>query len=246
VVRRRVIRPIRPRRLGRHDGLAYALFTPRSPARRGVVIVHGAGSCKESHYEFARALLPLGIAALAFDSRGHGESDGPLDARAVEDVVAMAELLREALGDAAAPIGLRGSSMGGFLALLAAAPAEAAAVVAICPASASLLAAGLRSGRLQLDAEPAAVLSLLEVVDLEQTVKDLRAPLLLMHAEGDEQVPVEHSRALAAQMTGEDGRLVVVPGGHHRSIQHDDELQAVSLRFLDRHLRGSAGSRAGA
>ncbi len=236
VPHRRVITPVRPRVLARHDGLAYALWTPERPARRGVVIVHGAGSCKESHYDFARALLPLGIAALAFDARGHGASDGPLDGRAVEDVVTMAALLREALGDPEAPVGLRGSSMGGFLALLAATPARASAVVAICPAGAELLARGLRSGRLQLAADAGAMLTLLESVDLDAAVAGLRAPLLIMHAEGDEQVPVAHSHRLASRMSAEGSRLVVVPGGHHRSIQHDDELQALSLRFLSRHL----------
>jgi len=29
-------------------------------------------------------------------------------------------------------------------------------------------------------------------------------------------------------------RLILVPGGHHRSIQHDAELQAESLRFVRR------------
>jgi hypothetical protein len=31
-------------------------------------------------------------------------------------------------------------------------------------------------------------------------------------------------------------RLITVPGGHHRSVQHDDELQAVSLKFIQRAL----------
>ena len=63
-------------------------------------------------------------------------------------------------------------------------------------------------------------------------------PLLLLHAEGDEQVPVEHSRAMhaAAQEAGVASRLVVVPGGHHRSAQHDPELQTLILRWLRREL----------
>jgi hypothetical protein len=31
-------------------------------------------------------------------------------------------------------------------------------------------------------------------------------------------------------------RLITLPGGHHRSVQHDRELQAVSLRFVERAL----------
>ena len=43
--------------------------------------------------------------------------------------------LRAAIGDERAPLALRGSSMGGYLAIVAAEPAGADAVVAICPAS---------------------------------------------------------------------------------------------------------------
>jgi pimeloyl-ACP methyl ester carboxylesterase len=60
--------------------------------------------------------------------------------------------------------------------------------------------------------------------------------LMLQHAEGDEVVPVVLSRALHDAAPG--SRLVEVPGGHHRSVQHDPELQAVAVRFL---LRAASG-----
>jgi pimeloyl-ACP methyl ester carboxylesterase len=47
-------------------------------------------------------------------------------------------------------------------------------------------------------------------------------------------VPVERSRALHALAPG--SRLVAVPGGHHRTAQHDPELEALSVRFLRRAL----------
>ena len=43
-----------PPELGELDGLAYALFLPDGEPRAGVVILHGAGSAKESHFDFAR------------------------------------------------------------------------------------------------------------------------------------------------------------------------------------------------
>ena len=39
-------------------------------------------------------------------------------------------------------------------------------------------------------------------------------------------------------------RLIVIPGGHHRSIQHDAELQALSLRFIEEALGGPLASAA--
>ena len=56
-----------------------------------------------------------------------------------------------------------------------------------------------------------------------------------MHAEGDEQVPIGVSRELHAAAPA--SRLIAVPGGHHRSIQHDPELTAVAVRFLTRAVR---------
>jgi uncharacterized protein len=237
VRRVRTVNVVMPSESGRHQGLAYTLWLPdRGPTLGGVVILHGAGSRKESHHDFARALLPTGLASICFDQRGHGESDGPMDGRAGEDVVAMAELLREKLGDPDAPIALRGSSMGGYLAIVASDEARAGAIVAICPAPAELLRAGLDGGAFDFAADPETLGAFLEEHDLHDHVATLEAPLLILHAEGDERVPVEHSRELEAQMEDDRSRLIVIPGGHHRSIQHDLELQAVSLRFIVKAL----------
>jgi len=229
-----------PAEVGKRDGLAYSLWLPET-ASAGIVIVHGAGSCKESHHDFARAAHAAGFAAIAFDQRGHGESEGPMDARALDDVAAMARVLRERIGDPEAAIALRGSSMGGYLAIVAASAAGAAAIVAICPASAEGLRRGLQAGTLRFDANVDAVDAVLAGHELQPAVKALRAPLLVLHAEGDEQVPVQHSRELAAHFGSEGSRLIVLPGGHHRSIQHDEELQAISLRFIGGALRGGSG-----
>jgi alpha-beta hydrolase superfamily lysophospholipase len=235
--RNRVIDPVRPAQTGRHDGLAYTLWLPARVPRpvAGVLVVHGADSQKENQYDFARAALPLGLAVLTFDQRGHGESGGQMDGRAVADVVAMAGVLREALAEPGA-LALRGSSMGGWLAILAAAPAQAQAVVAICPATAGGMRRGLDAGSFAFSVDRPALETLLDSGELAPAVAALPAPLLLMHAQGDERVPVEHSRELAAAFHVPGSRLIEVPGGHHRSVQHDDELQAVSLRWLQKAL----------
>ena len=242
VPRLRTVTVALPAQVGRHDGLAYCLWLPPTPPRGGVVILHGAGSCKESHHDFARVVLAAGFAAVTFDQRGHGESDRPMDGRMLADVVALAALLRSATGNRELPIVLRGSSMGGYLAIVAAGATGARAVVAICPAPPEGLVRGLRAGRFGFDADVEAVESFLTAHDLFAAVRSFPAPLLLLHAEGDEQVPVEHSRELAATVSSPGSRLIALPGGHHRSIQHDEEMQAVSLRFIQRALR-EPGSR---
>jgi uncharacterized protein len=225
-----------PSEIGVHDGLAYTLWLPSSRAGGGVVVLHGAGSCKENHHDFARAALGAGLAAVAFDQRGHGDSEGALDGRALEDVVAMATLLRERLNKPEAPVALRGSSMGGYLALVCAGPAAAGAVVAVCPAGAAALRRGLAERRFTFAADQPALDAFLAQHDEREAIAALEVPVLLLHAEGDEQVPVEHSRELAALARSGQSRLIAVPGGHHRSVQHDPDLQAASLRFIQRAL----------
>src|SRR3954452_9767516 len=81
--------------LGTHDGLSYALFTPDGAPAAGVVICHAAGSAKESHFDFARTARDRGLAALAYDARGHGRSDGARGPGRVGDALAMCDLLRD-------------------------------------------------------------------------------------------------------------------------------------------------------
>jgi alpha-beta hydrolase superfamily lysophospholipase len=220
-----------PPELGELDGLAYALFLPDDEPRAGVVILHGAGSAKESHYDFARGCRADGIAALAYDARGHGRSRGEFGPGAIDDTLSMVELLRAHTPQVA----LRGSSMGGFQAIHAGARDNSlCAVVAICPAPDELLLRGLRSGEpLRFRCDVAATTQWLESLDIYAAVGDLgpRTSLLLMHARGDEQIPWTVSEDLHAA-AHEPKRLLVLPGGHHRSLQHDMELQAVSRRFI--------------
>jgi alpha-beta hydrolase superfamily lysophospholipase len=223
-----------------HHGLAYSLWLPRSP-RGGVVVLHGAGSRKENHHDFARAALGADLATIAFDQRGHGESAGRMDGRAMADIAEMAALLRARMGDPEhAPIALRGSSMGGYLALVSAGSVGAGAVVAVCPASAKGLRRGLTEGRFDFPADENALKAFLDTHDSHDAIATLDVPVLLLHAEGDDQVPVQHSRELADLMRSPRSRLIVVPGGHHRSVQHDPDLQAVSVRFIARALAVSA------
>jgi dienelactone hydrolase len=221
-----------PPELGTRDGLSYALFLPERPAQVGVVILHGAGSAKESHFDFARGCRDEGMAALAYDARGHGRSEGAFGPGAIDDALAMAELLR----GHAPTIALRGSSMGGFQAIHAAARADPAfcAVVAICPAPEEILLRGLRSGEIQhFECDLEATEAWLESSDVYDAVGRLgpRTALLLLHARGDEQIPYTVSQELH-ERASDRGRLLLLPGGHHRSLQHDLELQAESRRFI--------------
>src|SRR3982751_5640807 len=59
------------------DVLSGMLFLPESSEPPPAVIVcHGAGEFKENYFELCELLAARGVAALAIDMHGHGESAG--------------------------------------------------------------------------------------------------------------------------------------------------------------------------
>jgi uncharacterized protein len=230
--------PTRPE-LGVHNGLAFALFEPEDEPVAGVVVLHGGGSAKESHFDFARGCREDGIVALAYDVRGHGDSEGSFGPGSIDDALAMVELLR----GHAPQVALRGSSLGGFQAIHAGArDPSVCAVVAISPVPEDGLRRFLRSGQqLEFECDTEACAPWLVSLDLYEAAAKLgpETALLLMHARGDEQVPYTVSEQLY-KVAREPKRLLLVPGGHHRSVQHDLELQAVSRKFIRDAARKAA------
>jgi uncharacterized protein len=222
------------------DGLAFKVWLPDSaPPWPGVVVIHGAGSCKENHADFARLAADFGWAALAYDQRGHGESLGEMSPQVIRDAVAMVRHLGEHEGVDASRVCLRGSSLGGFVAIHAAAVSDAvAAVIAICPAGERMLLRSLRSDPLEIRADRSALEPWLGEHDLREAVELIgERPLILLHAAGDDEVPADFSQELF-ERAEEPRKLVIVPGGHHRSVQHDGELQTMALRWVERRLSG--------
>jgi len=227
--------------MGVHEGRPYMLWLPASPPPwRAMLILHGAGSRKENHGDFGRACAASGWAALAYDQRGHGESEDAMSPEALADVGRMARLLAAIGGVDAARICVRGSSMGGFMAIQAAATADViAGAIAICPAGAQHLAHGLEREDLEMRIDSAGASALaawLAEHDLRQAVELMGSkPLLLIHARGDDQIPADWSEELHAR-ADEPRKLILLPGGHHRSAQHDAELHGIALRWMERRL----------
>jgi len=105
------------------------LHTPDGTAlpRPGMVLCHGFGgsSSGAGHPELARTLERAGYAVLRFDFRGCGSSDGErgrvICLEEVDDVRAAISFLQTQAGVDPAKIGLIGASLGGSVALYAAA-----------------------------------------------------------------------------------------------------------------------------
>jgi fermentation-respiration switch protein FrsA (DUF1100 family) len=126
------------------------------------------------------------------------------------------------------------------MAIQAAATSDAiAGAIAICPAGAQHLTRGLESRELEMRIDPAGATALaawLAEHDLRQAVELMgKKPLLLIHARGDDQIPSDWSEELHAR-ANEPRKLILLPGGHHRSAQHDAELHGLALRWMERRL----------
>ncbi|MGH2961214.1 MAG: alpha/beta hydrolase family protein [Solirubrobacterales bacterium] len=230
--------PTTATRTGVHEGRAYELWLPEGAGPwPAVVILHGAGSRKENHADFARAATGFGWAALSFDQRGHGESRDEMSPAALGDVTRMARLVAETDGVDPRRVCVRGSSMGGFMAIHAAAVSDAiAGAVAICPAAEEDLLRGLRRGELDMRADAPALEAWLGEHEIAEAVELIGPkPLLLIHARGDDQIPYAQSEALFRRAV-EPRKLIVLPGGHHRSAQHDPEIHGIALRWMERTL----------
>lgn len=115
--------------------LAGEVFSPNTghPVP-GVVLCHGFGSSRRSVESSARIMANSGVAALIFDFRGHGSSDGVLDGDIVADVVDAWHFLSEFPGVDESRVALVGHSMGAMAAILAARQVNPHALVALsCP-----------------------------------------------------------------------------------------------------------------
>ena len=187
-MRRSLPSPEKPTERGVHEGRPYWLWRPRSePPWPAMVIVHGAGSGKENHADFARLCAAGGWAALAYDQRGHGDSADEMGPAALADVGRMARFLGGLEGVDPRRVCARGSSMGGFMAIHAAATSDAiAGVIAICPAGEEHLLRGLEDGELEFRAGPearAALAAWLGEHDLREAARLMGPkPLILLHA----------------------------------------------------------------
>jgi len=225
--------------------LALVLHLPESRRRAPCVVAcHGLGASKDSdkYLLLAAEFTAAGLALARFDFRGCGESSGREDettiATRIEDVRAvLAWLASHRRLDGR--FGLLGSSLGGFVALHVASARGDGAPVVTWNAPSTLEALGEGSGEERPELGVPFFLELAEHTYLEAPRGV--AGHLVVQAEADEVVPLEHGVALHAR-AGDPCGLVLVEGADHRFTDPSHRKQAVaaSLEWFGRAFsRGS-------
>jgi pimeloyl-ACP methyl ester carboxylesterase len=239
----------------RGDTLSGIIHHPAQGTPRGAVILcHGMESNKESEklVSLGRAMAQRNIMVLRFDFRYVGESSGKFEditySGEVDDLKA-AHMLVQSRNPG--KIAILGSSMGGTVALLFAAqqPSLAALVTVAAPIhperfpsrvltpaqSDEWRARGFthyNGQRLNLS-----LLEDLESLDVPEAVKKITCPVLILHGDADEIVPVEEAYEIDACLANSK-RLSILPGTDHRLSDPAVMQRAITeaLDWLTQHV----------
>lgn len=197
-----------------------------------LVLCHGMESTRQGTKQQAivERFVPLGFSVLRFDFSFVGESEGRFEdltlTGEVDDALGALDFLQDF---SPSQVVLVGSSLGGAVALLAAArtPERVQAIATIAAVADTALftkslsedeiAAWRRTGKRRWRDGYLNVgfLDDIERVDIPLAVTTLHQPLLVMHGEQDSVVPPEHAAVLAAAAAGK-ATLAMFPGVGHR------------------------------
>jgi 2,6-dihydroxypseudooxynicotine hydrolase len=207
-------------------------------------MVPGLDSTKEELQATAAYFLARGLATLAVDGPGQGESEYELPIEPAYEKVATAavDFLRGRAEVDGERIGLFGVSLGGYYAARAAAyEKRLAAVVALCgpyrfdldwdrlPAQTrATFAVRARAGSDEQARALAAELT------LEDAAAQIEVPLLLLGGGLDRITPLYHQERLAAEVAS--AELVPYPDGSHGVTNHAYESRSLMADWLAARL----------
>jgi dipeptidyl aminopeptidase/acylaminoacyl peptidase len=204
---------------------------------------------KGGYPELAAGFCRAGFAALVFNFRGCGPSQGNIDMPGwTRDLKAAIDFLHMLPEVDRSKIYLLGSSGGAAVSIYAAAHDKRVSAVATlaCPAEFDFMAGGrtvdaligrFREIGIIRDADfPPLVEKWLEgfrtVAPIEYIDKVAPKPLLLVHGDQDEVVPVAHAEKLF-EYAGEPRELVILPGAGHR-LRQDERAIAAVMQWLQK------------
>ena len=214
------------------------------------IVLHGfTGHMEERHIlAVSGAMNELGFATLRVELYGHGQSDGNFADhnlyKWLNDVLAVTAYAKSL--DFVTDLYLGGHSQGGLTTMLAAEmmPGTFKAIFPLSPAIAIL--SGARDGMLlghpfDPDNIPDTLafderrlkgdyIRVAQTLHVEDAVRRYKGPVLLVHGDSDEAVPLRDTVAASEQY--ENAKLVVIKGDTHCYDHHLDEVVAAVKAFL--------------
>jgi acetyl esterase/lipase len=257
---------------GHKDGMALTFDVVRPPKPNGAAVLWIQSGGWYSNWAEPRSLLPnclplLGKGFTVFIVR-HGSAPKYAIPEVVEDVRRSVRFIRmraKDLGVDPDRLGVMGGSAGGHLALVLATTADdgdpgakdevlkqssrvAAAVALFPPTDISDWVSNPPEAIKRIPAlKPPLTFDEKKAPDYSPLlhVSDKTAPVLLIHGDKDELVPVEHSRKMRAALEKAKvaNKLVVVEGAGHgfSPTQNQDVVRPALLEWFETHLVGKKG-----
>ncbi len=213
-----------------------------------LILIHGWSRNAERMLPFIGPLHGAGFNLMAFDARCHGSSSCDGNGNMLkfsEDIrAAVSEALRR--GADPARLGVLGHSVGGAGTIHAAANDERIrAVVTVGafahPRDMTALDLARRNvpaplARLIVTYVQHSVGVSLDIIAPENAIARITVPILLIHGEDDEIVPVEHAHRLA-EAAGPNARLLVLSGRGHSDCDEDPAFWPAVLEHLNGTLQ---------
>lgn len=238
-----------------HDGLRIhaKLDFPAAEAEKYplVIIVHGyTGHMEEDHIiAIAQALTQNGFAALRVEMYGHGCSDGEFRNHTVLKWVSeLLTVIDYAAGlDFVEELYLTGHSQGGLTVMLAAAMKRDVLKAVIPLAPAVIIRDAAREGKMfgasfdpdhvpeELDMGEGRVLGgnyfrVAQLLPVEEAQRLYKGPVLLVHADTDESVPLFYSQEAAKVYAN--AQLKIIHGDDHCYTKKTSEMTDAVVNFL--------------
>ncbi len=186
-----------------------------------VIIFHGNAGNLTYHEAPLELFRALGFQALLFDYRGYGLSSGsPTEAGLLRDGEAVRQYVTTTLSVPQERVVYFGQSLGSGVAVLLAA-AQPPGRLILESAYPTLAAVA----RVHYPYLPAGLLMRDRFAAVDE-IAAVKCPVLFLHPEQDEIIPIDLGRALYARAS-DPKRFVPLPGAHHNDVFHQS---------LDRHV----------
>ena len=216
-----------------------------------VVFIHGfTGNIEEDHIvAIAKGMNEVGYATLRVDMYGHGASDGEFRDHTLYKWLtnAMTAIDYARSLDFVTDIYLCGHSQGGLLVMLAAALERDVIKGLIALSPACMIPELCREGSIlgesfdpehipdELHGFDGRVLGgnyvrVAQSIDVDQAIERYRGPVLIVHGDEDEAVPLKYGVRAAEAYA--DAKLVVIPGDDHCYTRHLDQAVRAVKEWL--------------
>ncbi|MEK6961596.1 MAG: alpha/beta hydrolase [Nanoarchaeota archaeon] len=233
---------------GQKETIIAVLHSPSSPCGKAVIVCHGLGGDKDKCWikDMCNSLASDGIAGVRIDFSGNGESGGRFEdmtyGKLASELKSLIDLLTKKGYNS---LGLVGHSMGGAIVIIAGvADNRVKAVVNISGVAYPALEEHVVFVRKHFETafekpKPSdRFIAELQNVDVLEAAKNLHAPLLTIHGDADQVVPLNEGEAIN-EAANEPKKMVILFGCGHRLSQDQEmacECIELSKEWMQKHL----------